>query len=136
MKLSQRRTKSKLRKKVAEINVTITAKPRAHPQPLTKTSAKFHNKRLKLFDELRSKDTQCIYFGRLTKSKTKNNVRITAKPRAHLPTLTKHLKSFKRKRLKLKVGLSSQDTQCLYALVEVESKNDQVQTAIKLTKLI
>ena len=31
--------------------------------------------------------------------------------------------------------LRSQDTQCLYALVEVEPKNDRVQTATKMTKI-
>ena len=40
LKFKQKMTKSKLRKKIAEINDTITAKRHAHRQPLTKTSAK------------------------------------------------------------------------------------------------
>ena len=58
------------------------------------------------------------------KKKDKNNLRITSKSHAHLQTLTKiPAKSQKDlKDIKLKEELHSQDTQCLYALVEVEPK--------------
>ena len=52
--LNPKLTKSELRK-VAKINLRITAKRHAHLQTLTKTPAVSQN-RLKLYEELRSQD--------------------------------------------------------------------------------
>ena len=43
------------------LNMFNDTKPHAHLQNFTKTHAKFHEIRVKLQEELRSQDTQCLY---------------------------------------------------------------------------
>ena len=94
---------------------------------------------------MHSQDNHCIYASvevkpKMTKfklqKKGKINLRITAKADAHLQTLTKTPVKFQKILVKLYEEMHSQDTQCLYALVEVKLKNDWVQTVKKVTKLI
>ena len=47
--------------KVTKINSRIISKPHAHLQTMEKTSAKFQKDRYKLYEELRSQGTHCLY---------------------------------------------------------------------------
>ena len=54
-------TKVRKVEKVTKINARIISKPHAHFQTMEKTCAKFQKIGLKLYEELRSQGTHCLF---------------------------------------------------------------------------
>ena len=65
---------------------------------------------------------------------TKINSRIISKPHAHLKTMEKHVKSFKKISIKLYEELRSQGTHCLYTFIESEVRKWQSSQSGKSVK--
>ena len=86
-------TKVRKMEKVTKIKARIISKPHAHLQTMEKTCAKFQKGCMKLYEELRSQGTHCLYTEvekvHKVEKVTKNNLTIISKPHAHPHTMMK-----------------------------------------------
>ena len=115
-------TKFKKYKKVTKNNARIIWKAQAHLQTMEKTCAKSKKISIKLYEELCSRGTHCLYIegekwlsSQWGRSEKKKNLTITSKPHTHPHTMKKTHKKFHNNQYKTVRGVAlTRGINCLY----------------------
>ena len=79
---------------MTKINLKIISKPHAHLQTLEKCDKSFQKTGIKLYEELRSQGTHCLYT--FIESEVRKYARIISKAHAHCQTMEKICAKFQK----------------------------------------